>query len=90
LLPQLEEIVQNSDGRLERVFIWPNHRVEGNALVHPNERRYPKRLKEFSPKHEDTPIFFSGVEIGYFVSKIPSLKSQLWGGYGVPLSNKVF
>jgi hypothetical protein len=47
-------------------------------------------LKEFEPKHEDTPIYVRGVEIGYMVSKIPFLKAQVWGGYGVPLSNKVF
>lgn len=37
-------------------------------MIHPNGRRYPKRLKEYKPQPEDRAIILAGVEIGYMIS----------------------
>ena len=44
-IPKLEKLVEESNGRLKGFFIWPHHRVGGEDLIYPNNRRYPKRLK---------------------------------------------
>lgn len=45
LIPRLEQMVKDSDGKLKSFYIWPHHRIGGEELIYPNGRRYPKRLK---------------------------------------------
>lgn len=48
LLPKLEKLIQDSNGRLKGYFIWPHHRVGGLEEIYLNgQRRYPKRLRQY-------------------------------------------
>jgi hypothetical protein len=49
LIPGLERIVQESQGRLKGFYLWPEHRMDGeDKLFEGGRRRYPKRLKEYN------------------------------------------
>jgi len=37
-------------------------------MIYPDGRRYPKRLKIYSPKPEDKVIYLGGVDVGYLIA----------------------
>lgn len=45
LIPRLQKLVDESNGRLKGYYIWPHHLPGGEELIYPNGRRYPKRLR---------------------------------------------
>lgn len=47
LIPRLQKVIDESNGRLKCFYIWPQHRVGGMDLIYPNGCRYPKRLRDY-------------------------------------------
>ena len=48
LIPKLDKLVEESNGKLKGYYIWPHHRVGGMDKIYENgNRRYPKRLREY-------------------------------------------
>ncbi|CDW84922.1 UNKNOWN [Stylonychia lemnae] len=88
LIPKLEQLVLESNGRLEGIFIWPHYRAGGQDMIYPDGRRYPKRLKLYNPKPEDKVIYLAGIDVGYLISGVPYLHPQTWKGPGIPLTAK--
>lgn len=44
-IPELQKLVENSNGKLKGFYIWPHHLPGGQDLIYPGGRRYPKRLR---------------------------------------------
>lgn len=85
LIPRLEKMVRESEGRLKGFFIWPHHKVGGMEKIYANGRRYPKRLREYKRQPEDKPIYLTGIEVGYLITNVPYLHPEAWKGAGLPL-----
>ena len=44
LIPRLQKLVSESNGRLKDFYIYPQHKVGGMEMIYENgRRRYPKR-----------------------------------------------
>ena len=85
-LPKLKKIITESFGRIEDYYIYPQHRPGGLELIYDyGQRRYPKRLKEQVRKPEDRSIYLNGVEIGFVITRVPYLHTQVWPGQGINL-----
>jgi len=80
--------VEDSDGRIKGFFIWPHHRVDGESLIYPQGRRYPKRLRLYKHQLENKAIYVGGVEIGFLISNIPYMHAQALEGMGMPISQQ--
>lgn len=57
-------------------------------MIYPLGRRYPKRLKLYSPQPEDIPIIIKGIEVGFLVSAVPYLFPDSWAGQAIPLQDQ--
>ena len=44
VVPEMQKIVDESNGRLTGFYIWPHYRANGLNEMYKNGRRYPKRL----------------------------------------------
>ena len=85
-LPKLQQIVQESNGRIKDYYIYPQHRPGGLDLIYDyGRRRYPKRLKEFTRKPEDRAIYLNGIEVGFMISRVPYLHTDTWAGQGISI-----
>lgn len=85
LIPQLQKLIEESNGRLDSFYVWPQYLPGGMEKIYPDGRRYPKRLKEYKHHREDKTIFLNGVDIGYMKPTVLYLHTDIWKGQAISL-----
>ena len=80
LIPKLDAIIRNSDGQIKAYHLYPEFDPKANGLARRNEP------SGYSYKFGNTPIVYSGIEIGMMEVKVPWMLQECWKGLGIPLN----